>query len=328
MIAAKIANLLKQKNRVAVVSHIMPDGDSVGSMLALYNVLTRMGKVVDVYSSDRVPEVYSFLPGYNFIKTCFENESDTTVEKYDVLAVLDCGSIDRTGCWDKISAGSEVTLNIDHHGTNLLFADLNLVDTNASATGELIYQIIKLMGEDILKDEAECLYTAILTDTGSFRYSNTTSITHQIAGDLINTGLDFGEIYDLIYKRFKFDDIKVLGKALSSIELFEGNRIAFMVILKKDLMGMSFDSINTTDFIDYARDIDSVEAAVFAKETGDKEFKLSFRSKRIVDVKSICERYGGGGHVRAAGCTIKGDLTSIKKCVIEELTASLEGDKV
>lgn len=321
MIASKIAALLKEKQIIAIVSHVMPDGDSVGSMLALYTVLKRMGKDVDVYSSDPVPEKYAYLPGAQAIKTCCGQEN----KEYELLIVLDCGSMDRTGNCEWLENSSDISINIDHHGTNSLFANYNLVDTNASATGELIYQIIRLMGLDILKDEALCLYTAILTDTGSFRYSNTTSITHQIAGDLINTGIDFGAVYENVYRNYRFQDLKLLGKALNSIELYGDGKIGYMQVLKDD---MEYNgSENTSDFIDYVRDIDSVEAAVFIKETSDGELKVSMRSKRIVDVKSICEKYGGGGHTRAAGCTVKEEIESFKERIISDIEDALKGEQ-
>lgn len=320
MIAGSIINVLKQKVHIAIVSHIMPDGDSIGSMLALYSVLKRMGKKADVYVSDSAPEVYSFLPNFDCIKRC----SEYAKSKYDAIVVLDCGSMDRTGLCQDIASESDISINIDHHGTNSLFADLNLVDTNASATGELIYQIIKLMGAEVLKEEALCLYTAILTDTGGFRYSNTTSVTHQIAGDLINTGIDFNNIYDRVYRSFKYDDIKLLGRVLGSLELHCNGRVAYMQVLQKDIEELGLQSSNTSDFIDYGRDIDTVEVAIFAKETAEREYKLSFRSKRYVDVKSICEKYGGGGHTRAAGCTLRVSLDKIKHEIIDNLECMLK----
>lgn len=315
MIAVDIANTLKGSSNIALVSHVMPDGDSIGSMLAVYNALGRIGKKVDVYSSDIVPNIYSFLPGYGCIKDCCE----ILKERYDVLVILDCGSKDRTGMCSKLWDQACTIINIDHHATNSFFAGLNLVDTNASATGELIYQIIKLMGLDILKDEAICIYTAILTDTGCFRYSNTTSITHEIAGNLVNTGIDFGKVHDLIYRNFEFNNIRALGKALSGIELFNDGQIALMQFLQNDYKSFGFRDINTSDFIDYARDINSVEVAVFVKEILPGEFKVSFRSKYYVDVRSICEKFDGGGHTKAAGCTMNGTIENIKKMILQEL---------
>jgi len=324
MIAVSISNLLKQKQHIAIASHVMPDGDSIGSMLALYSALKKMGKIVDVYVSDNAPERYSFLPCFDCIKVPDKNDRQI----YDVFVVLDCGSFDRTGLCQDIIKESGISINIDHHGTNCLFADLNLVDTNASATGELVYQIIKLMGVEISKEEAMCIYTAILTDTGGFRYSNTTSITHQIAGELINTGIDFNSIYDMIYRSFKYEDIKLLGSALGSLQLFCNGKIAYMQILQKDIEKLGLEVTDTSDFIDYARDINTVEVAIFAKETVEKEFKLSFRSKKIIDVKSICEKYGGGGHVRAAGCTIKDSFDKVKSEIIEDLESKLKDGSV
>lgn len=324
MIASSIAGILKKKSSIAIMSHVMPDGDSIGSMLTLFNVLKSLGKKVDVYSSDAAPETFSFLPGYDFIKYC----DDITDDIYEVTAVLDCGSLERTGKCSKIAEKSGVTINIDHHGTNSLFADLNLVDTNASSTGELIYQIIKLMGVDISKDEGACLYTAILTDTGGFRYSNTTSMTHEITGDLINTGIDFGRIHELIYNNYKYQDIKLMGRVLSNIELICNGRASYIQLLKNDIKDMDLENLNTSDFINYARDINGVEAAIFVKEVEEGEYKVSFRSKHIVDVKKICEKYNGGGHIRAAGCTITGSLPEVKQSIINDLEKALKDDNV
>lgn len=322
MIASKIAGILKEKDSIAIVSHIMPDGDSIGSMLALYNVLKRMCKNVVPITGDNLPKVYSFLPGFGSICSC-----DSSVNRdYDVLVVLDCGSLDRTGDCSLIR--SKITINIDHHITNSLFADLNLVDTNASSTGELIYQLIRLMGSDILKEEAACLYTAILTDTGCFKYSNTTLSTHQITGDLITTGIDFGSIHDMVYKNYEYTGLKLLGKALSSIELHEDGKIAFMQLLYDDFKGIDLKDVSTSEFIDYARDIGSVETAAFIKEISPGEFRVSFRSKNRVDVRAICEKFGGGGHIRAAGCTITGKSEYVKNTVINEMKKALKDDDV
>ncbi len=318
MTAAKIAEILKEKSNFAITFHVMPDGDSVGSSLALYNVLKRSNKNVDVFSSDKVPDVFSYLPGYDSIKDC----SLIGKNAYDALIIIDSGDYERIGKCADIKAN--ITVNIDHHATNDLYADINFVDMNSAAAGELIYQIIKLMEPEIQKDEAACLYTAILTDTGGFRYSNTTPLTHLIAGKLISTGIAFSGIHDIIYRNFEYDSIKLLGKVLESIELHYRGRIAFMKLLKSDIGNIDISNISTTDFINYGRDIKSVECAAFIKETGAGEFKVSLRSKNYVDVKSVCEKFGGGGHIRAAGCTIKGNFENAKKSILDELAKALK----
>lgn len=322
MIAVKIANLLNEKDNIAIISHTMPDGDSLGSMLALYTILKRLGKKVEAFTADKLPEIYSFLPQYSQIKVI----NKEIVNKYDMLIILDCGDIKRTGDCSILIDNCNISINIDHHLTNMLFADVNLVDTNASATSEIIYQIIKLMGINLQKEEAICLYTAIMTDTGGFRYSNTTSITHQIAGDLINTGIDFSLIYEKIYRSFDYNTIKIMARTINNMELYANGKVSYIQLLKKDVDGLNIKDINTSDFIDYARDIDTVEVALFIKETDNEQFKASFRSKNIVDVRYICEKHGGGGHKRAAGCGFKGDILSIKKDLINELINALEDD--
>ncbi|KPU43900.1 bifunctional oligoribonuclease and PAP phosphatase NrnA [Oxobacter pfennigii] len=320
MIASEIAAVLKINSNFALSAHINPDGDSLGSMLALYNVLKAMGKNVKVFAGDSLPSNYSYLPGYDSIV----NYSEDMDEEFDVFIVVDCGSFDRTGKCSCLSEKSKISINIDHHLTNSLFADYNLVDSNSSAAGELIYQIIKLMGVDIRKEEALCLYTAIFSDTGGFRYSNTTSVTHQIAGDLINTGINFSNIYELIYRNYSLNDVKIMGKALSSIELYSDAKIAYMELLLSDLGDLNLEDVNTSEFIDYARDINTVEVALFVKQVKADEYKLSFRSKNYVDVRKICEKYGGGGHAKAAGCTITGELCDFRDAVIKDLQQALE----
>lgn len=325
MIDNNIINVLKCARSAAILSHIMPDGDSIGSMLALYSVLKRMGKEAEIFSCDNVSPVYSFLPGYDEIKKC----SDAVKRKYDVLIVLDCGNMDRTGdCCSDIIKYAAASINIDHHVSNSMFADFNYVDTNASSTGEIIYQIIKSMGVVILKEEASCLYTAILTDTGCFKYSNTSLETHRIAGDLISSGIEFGDIHDLMYRNYSFSTVKVLGRVLSSIELFNDGQIALMQLLKENFEGFKLQDVDTTDFINYARDISTVEAAVFIKQVSPNEYKVSLRSKHRLDVRAVCEKYGGGGHVRAAGCTINESLQKVRDIIINELRQALKGEVV
>lgn len=324
MIEDDIASVLMCHDDIALTAHVSPDGDSIGSMLGLYSFLKSISKSVDAYSSDPPPEVFSFLPGYGAIK----RSCDTISKKYQVLVVLDCGSIDRSGECVCLREQSDMIINIDHHLTNSRFADISLIDSGASSTGELVYRIIKSSGFSITEDVACCLYTAILTDTGNFRYSNTTSLTHRIAGELIDTGIDFGHIYEMIYNNYKYQDIVLMSRAMSSISLYCGGKVAFMYLLQSDLDGLSFEDINTSDYINYARDIGGVEAAAFAKGTAAAEFRVSFRSKNDVDVRAICEKFGGGGHAKAAGCTMKGSLEEVRNLIINELENALKGEKI
>jgi phosphoesterase RecJ-like protein len=319
---ANILEAIKSAGSIAIASHIMPDGDSVGSMLALYNALKRMGKKVDVFAGDNIPAIYSFLPNFQSIARYNTNYQ----ENYELFIVLDCGSLDRTGDCSAIGGRAARVVNIDHHITNDFFGSLNLVDTGVSSTGELIYSIIENLGISITRQEAICLYTAILTDTGGFRHSNTSPHTHYLAGELIKYNIDFSMIYNSVYRNYKYKEIRILGKVMSSIELFSDGRIAYMQLLQEDLGGLDLESLNTSDFIDYGRDIDAVEAAVFVKEMNDQTFKLSLRSKKTVDVRKISEKYGGGGHIRAAGCTIHGALDKVKGRILADLQDALRDD--
>lgn len=322
MIIEKIAGVLKESYSIAIMAHVSPDGDSIGSMLALYNALNRMGKRVDVYQSDNIPPTYSFLPGISLIKKCGTNEGS----QYDAAVILDSGGLDRIGDCIKLLDNINLTINIDHHITSSEFAHYNLIDPKASSTGELIYRLIKGIGLEVQKDEAICLYTAILTDTGCFKYPSTTPETHRIAADLISCGIEFWNIHDMIYGNYDYNTVRIMGKVMKGMELSDGGKVVIMQLLHEDLEGLRLEDIDTTDFISYGRDISSVEVAAFIKQTSQDEYKVSFRSKSFVDVRKICEKFGGGGHIRASGCTLTGNLKSVKDTVLAEIRKSLKGE--
>jgi len=313
MILNKIGDIIKRNKSFAVVSHIIPDGDAIGSTLGLYNFLSEIGKDVDVFNPDKLPSKFNFLPGFFDVK-------DTLVKRhYDCIFVLDCSDKDRLGPLVELLNMADVVINIDHHISNDLFADINYVDTNAGAVGEIIYNLIRINGFEISHNTAMCLYTSIVTDTGGFKYSNTTSMTLNIAGDLINTGIDFPEINRILFDSLTAQQVKLLSRVTSTLELYNNNSIAMLHVTKDMMEECGANENDASEMVNYARDIDTVEVGVFIKEVEKGKFRVSLRSKNKIDVRIIAEKFNGGGHIRAAGCTVYGDLDEVKNKVLNEI---------
>ncbi|QCX32282.1 bifunctional oligoribonuclease/PAP phosphatase NrnA [Caloramator sp. E03] len=319
MILNKIGQVLKSYDDFAIVSHVSPDGDSIGSMLGLYNTLIESGKKVDVFVEKNLPEKYSFLPGYKNIKTECNKQS-----RYSCLIILDCADILRLGELKDLINNCDISINIDHHISNSLNCNINYVDSNASSTGEIIYQILKLNGYNINYDTAMCLYTSILTDTGGFKYTNTTSITFSIVGDLINTGIKFSDIYSKIYDERTMYQIKLLGKVLPTLEVHFNNKVALLTLSNEMLKECNANENDAEDFVNYARNIDTVEVGIFIKQIDDLKCRVSLRSKNYIDVSQIASKFNGGGHIKAAGCTIEGNINEVKNKVLNAIKESLE----
>lgn len=312
MIYPKIITKIKESNKIAITSHIMPDGDNVGSSLALYNALSKAGKDVRFILDDDIPKVYRFLKGSDNV------EKPGRHEHFDAVIVLDCGDAKRLGKAMIYLEGNFV-INIDHHISNDEFGNLNMVDTNAAATGEIIYHIIKILGIEMDAEISECLYTAIVTDTGQFQYSNTTSITHQIAGDLINNGVNVSLMFERIYQNSSKEKVMLMKTALGTLEFYHNDSISVISLTKKQMEEAKAQDADSDGIINLARDIECVEAAVFLKELEPGKIKVGLRSKKLIDMAAIAQKFGGGGHVRAAGCTLAGTIDEAKGKILEAI---------
>jgi phosphoesterase RecJ-like protein len=290
----------------------------MGSMLALYSILSLNNKSVDMFIDDVLPERYSFLPFFQSIKPFSASKN------YDCLFALDCGDPERLGKCKELISKATVVVNIDHHISNYMYGTVNLLETNASSTGEILYDIFAENNYEINKDTAICLYTSILTDTGGFKYSNTTSKTLNVAGELIDTGIDFSEIYSIVYDRKSIGQVKLMSRVISTLDLALDNRVALLSLFPSMLKECGAKEEDASEFINISRDIDGVEVAVFIKEKASELFRISLRSKSKVDVRRISERFGGGGHVRAAGCTIEGNYEKVKIMLIDEIKKHMD----
>lgn len=313
---SQVVELIENKSRFCITSHVRPDGDSLGSSLALYWTLKALNKQVDVLMRDHVPHAYSKLPGANEVI-----KVSAVPSGYDAAFVIECSDIDRPGL---IDLDKQLVVNIDHHSTTVLFGDINWIDSTASAVGEMIYNLCKALGVSVNQQIAECVYTALLTDTGSFHYSNTTERTFKIASELVRKGVKPAHISQALFYSYPFSKIKMLGIALSSLNRDETGRIAWLVTTLEQIAEADATEEDLDGIVNYPLAVGEVEVVAFFKEIAPNTYRTSLRSKGEVNVARVAEKYNGGGHKNASGCTIKGDIQQIIEEMVEYLQEVLD----
>jgi len=312
MSANKIKTAIKKFNKFLISSHINPEGDAIGCQLALVSLLRRLGKKAVMLNESPVPHVLQFMKGTeNVLK---EIPADFN---FQAAVILDCPDLSRVGRVSEYITPDKVVINIDHHISNENFGKHNWVDQNISSTGEMIYDLFKAFKLKIEYDEALAMYVAIMTDTGSFRYTNTTSKTHRIAAELVDKGVDPYEAFGRIYETSSLQDINLLGEALQTLKLTDDGKVAWLWVTKEMLKKTKASLEGTEGIINFARSIEGVEIAMLFRETGTEgRIKVSFRSKGKVDVNKLAAFFGGGGHVTASGCTVFGKMKAVEKKVL------------
>lgn len=301
-----------------LTSHVRLDGDALGSELALYHALKNMGKEVLIYNQDNTPDNYRFLPGSANIVNVLPDLS-----AYDVAFVLDCSELERIGTHASAVGKMEKIINIDHHVSNGGFCELTYIDPEASSTGELLYRLIVHMGIVITKDMADSLYAAIITDTGGFRYRSTSRETLFAAGDLVGKGADPQWLSENIYENSPLEKTLLMTKSLETLSFDFNGRVASMIVYLEFFAATGALSEHVEGFVDIPRAIKGVDVSVFYLEVSNNFYKLSLRSKGNINVEKIARRFGGGGHVNAAACEIRGELRIIKRQVMEAIGAAL-----
>ncbi len=315
----KICATLKKHKNFLITSHVSPEGDALGSQLGFYALIKKLGKNGLIVSDDKLPYGYDFLPGNKLIRRL---ENKAWKIKFDCLVVLDCADLCRTGEVYKLNKNNLPVLNIDHHISNRFFGDVNWVDPKASSCSEMIYRLYKRLGLALDKDAALALYTGLMTDTGSFRYSNTSSFTHQAAAELLTFGINVAQVYRYTYENIPAKDVKLLLKLLSGIKFFVQGKIAVFQI-NKNLYKSNKPVIDLADFaLSFGRSIKGVEVVVLFKENVRlfKSVRVNLRSQGKVDVNKIAKFFGGGGHKTAAGCSLSGELSKIKEKVVAKIS--------
>ncbi len=307
----KIKNALKSARSAVIVGHIDPDADSIGSVISSASMLQKLGIRPFMLSVDGVPETYRFLPGADAIKTSLPPDA-----RFDVAIVVDAGDIRRIGKNIDLRAVCKDIINIDHHSDNTMFGTINLVRP-ASSSAEIIYDLCKFLHVPVSKDMAKCLYTAIITDTGNFRYENTLVSTFTIAADLVRAGVSPNRISTSIYDTKSVSFLKILALALQRMESAASGRVVWTSVTSQMINSVKAQGDELTAIIDHLRSLDQVEVAVLFRETKDGIIKINFRSREKINVQKIAKELGGGGHVRAAGVLIKGSLSSVKQKVLK-----------
>ncbi len=309
----QIINMIKKSKTFLIISHINPDGDTIGSNIGLSLSLKSIGKDVISYCDSKIPFEYQFLLSNDFkMLTIPENIMKS---KFDVMIMLDCADSKRTKHYQEFRNISEILINIDHHKSNDKFGDLNIIYEDYSSTGEIVYDILINGGFPVNRSIAEAIYTAIITDTGSFRYSNTNSRTFDIASDLIKYGVNSWEISQKIYENKPYKRIMLLKEALNSLKLNTKGKIAVLSISKNILDVYNATGEDTDGLVNYGRSIEGVEVSIFIREE-ENGCKLSFRSKGKVDVSSLARTFDGGGHRNAAGGFINKPLFEVEKLIM------------
>ena len=318
-----LTEALEGKTTVVILGHLHPDGDCVGTTLGLFNYMkeTMPELTVDLYL-DHPAEKFSYLAGFSEIQTELKPE-----KRYGLCITLDSSDSERLGEFLPYFETAERTLCIDHHRTNRGFAMENVIEPDASSCSEVLFGLLE--EKKISKAVAECLYTGIVHDTGVFKYSNTSKRTMEIAGTLMSRGIDCAGIIDDSFYRKTYVQNQILGRALLESILFMDGRCIFTALSQKDLEFYGADSNDLDGIIDQLRVTAGVECAIFIYEKNPQEFKVSLRSNKIVDVSRIAMYFGGGGHIRAAGCTMMGSshdvLNNLSKLIAQQLeTADAE----
>lgn len=314
-----IIDAINQSSEIAITFHISPDGDSLGSALGLREALISFGKNAYIMSKEAVPYNLNFLPNSEII----DGSTFKVLPSTNLVIVLDCGDFKRINAEIDKENKAYTLINIDHHLSNEQYGDLNYVDPSCSSIGELIYSFLEKLEVKITPNIATCLYTSIISDTGSFRYSSTTHLTHNIAGKLIDTGIDFSRIHRKVFDDKQFSMIKFLGRAIDNMKLVK-DKICLIKISSNDFVDFGLDSsIDTSHIIALGLEVKSAEVAVLLKESQDK-VKVSLRSKDNADVRGIAEKFGGGGHTKAAGLTLSNvTLYEAEKLLLEEIEKEL-----
>jgi len=295
---------------IVLITHCNPDGDGIGSQMGLYDALTEMGKSVSMFNFDGVPRIYTFLEHAEEVKKGVWPLEDNSA---DLIIALDCGSKARLGMSDAFFDGPQL-VNVDHHASNRLFGDINLVDARYCATGAMIFDLLIAMQAPISKQTATALYAAVLTDTASFRLSNATAGVYRMAAELIDAGAEPWPVSVNIYESRPLAALKMMTACLDTLEICDSGRSAWVHITHDMYKATGADVEDTEGLIDYARSIDGVEVAVFIRcdEHGENRWKVSFRGKTYVDVGALASTLGGGGHAYAAGCLMHGSFDEVR----------------
>jgi phosphoesterase RecJ-like protein len=311
---AQVLQEIQQRRRFLVTSHARPDGDAIGSTLALAQILRKMGKSAEIVLGDPVPLLYHPLPGSETIVRSSQVNGD-----YDAVIILECDSVQRTRLR---GLENQFLINIDHHASSRPFANINWIDPSAVATAELIFRLAQAAQVKITPEIATCLYTAVLTDTGAFCYAPTNACTFELAKFLVEHGADPGKIAQSVYFSSPMSKMCLLGAALSRLE--RDGEIAWMSVTRHDMERFGALEEDCEGLVNYALSISGIEVAIFFREVAQERIRVSIRSKGAVNVSEIAQKFGGGGHECAGGFSTEGPVEESARRVLAELRGKID----
>lgn len=316
----RLVSEIRAARRILVTMHCRPDGDAAGSAIAMYHALKALDKAVTVYNVDKIPSNFSFLQGSEVIV----HEIDPSA--FDLCLVLDCaepGLLGRKFPYDALTCPCAF---VDHHSIPYEQCLVNVHDSKASAAGEILFHVIRALGVPMTQEIAAALYTSIITDTGSFRYTSTTPDAMKVSAYLLETGIDVWDICSHIYEDNPIQKLRLLSLVLQTLWVSKDGKIAFMHANRQMLRRCHCSGAMTDGFINYARSIHGVEVSIFLTQLEDELYRISFRSRGHLDVSEVASSFGGGGHKNAAACTIAGNVETIREQIIKVFEEKLGKD--
>lgn len=310
-----ILEQINKAEKIVILTHENPDGDAMGSSLAMYQALKAYGKNPDIIIPEH-PRVFDCLPGINEIKT------ETEIENYDLAISLDCATIKMLNGFSKYFENAKVKVCIDHHSTNTMFGDYNYVNPAAPACAQILLVVLEYFGIEITKEIGTCILAGIITDTGGFKYQGVTAETFEFVAWLLNKGVDVSKVYRKVLQTKTKSNFELNRIASDRIEFWENGKVAYTYITKEDEEKVNAENGDHEGIVEIGREIEGVEVSVFIRQT-NKGCKVSLRSNDYVNVSDACMVFGGGGHPRAAGCTIPGTIEQAKEKILKEISILL-----
>ena len=314
-----IIQTIKKNKRFLISTHVNPDPDALCSELALAIFLRSLGKTVSIVNHQAVPSRFHFLPGVLSIKNYWKNRK----VNYDVAIIVDCGDLNRIGKVQDLIQKDKGLINIDHHITNDMFGKINLVQPNASSTCEVLYELLSKAGCVFTKNLAIHLYMGIMTDTGSFRYENTTARTHAIVGELMKFKFSVPTLHRKLYETITFNDLKEFTQVISHFDVYFNKKVACVELRKKVLSKFSGEFDLRDTIFKFLRSIKDVEVFVIFTEAGRNLTRVNLRSSSTFDVAKLANSFGGGGHRRASGCAVDKNIVQSRKVILKSIRKAL-----
>jgi phosphoesterase RecJ-like protein len=315
----KAAQFFREHDDFLLLVHEKPDGDALGSVLGAAHLLTQLGKTFTLVNDDPIPDKFKFLPMADRFKL-----PEDVGNKFRSVISFDCGDRKRLGLSGDLIATDASLLNIDHHKTNDGFGTENLVDLGAAATCQIVYKISRVLEAELSLDAATCLYTGLVTDTGGFRYSNTSEEVMLIAASLLKLGVQPYNVIDKVMETMTWAQVLLIRAALENLGRSEDGKYAWVCVTRQMIEDAKGCDDDVEGLVNYPRNVEGVEVGILFREAAPGKVKVSFRSKYIIDVGGIAQEMGGGGHARASGCTVEGTMAEVKERVFARVARAFE----